>query len=465
MKRTFFTLLIVSLLSLGLFNSRIQAQSNDSYTYYYLSPINVQNTGDLSANLDKEVKKVIQAGHLAPFRTLYGEEPPAYHWYHRYDSVYTLSLAYPYLPASTQTLVKQYLATELANYPVWSATLLDLQTGFKREPDELSSTERGNYSLAGYASRPKLFALYALWLYAHQTGDWTLIDNNWSSITSFYSSYRTETSSYYSSIAGAIGMARMAQHRNASSQLTTAVSDIATGLTNGKNYDTFGLNAENAYKGGLAGDWSGWTRSELFLGFHLLDITPEIGRYFRDNPTLVTSIIGSSRSNQYSLSKAEYFWPLWYMAQAPHWTRYYGEGSGTPPDAKAMIFPIKNWVQKEPASKLRTYLDVPDALVGDFYYMQNVVRTIEASGTECWEDVRTSAAECVSGGTITPTPMPTATVKEGDANGDAVVDGIDYLIWRTNYNQLKTGPSFGDFNNSGKVDGVDYLVWRSNYGK
>jgi hypothetical protein len=54
----------------------------------------------------------------------------------------------------------------------------------------------------------------------------------------------------------------------------------------------------------------------------------------------------------------------------------------------------------------------------------------------------------------------------GDANGDGKVDDADYAIWRTNYNQTKTGgASIGDFNTNGKVEGLDYVIWLTNFGK
>jgi hypothetical protein len=53
----------------------------------------------------------------------------------------------------------------------------------------------------------------------------------------------------------------------------------------------------------------------------------------------------------------------------------------------------------------------------------------------------------------------------GDANGDGKVDDADYSIWRTNYNQTKTGgASIGDFNQNSKVEGLDYVIWLTNYG-
>lgn len=64
-------------------------------------------------------------------------------------------------------------------------------------------------------------------------------------------------------------------------------------------------------------------------------------------------------------------------------------------------------------------------------------------------------------GSISPSPTP----KPGDTDGDAKVDGLDYVVWLNHYNQNLTGPTNGDFNNSGKVDGLDYVVWINNYGK
>lgn len=62
------------------------------------------------------------------------------------------------------------------------------------------------------------------------------------------------------------------------------------------------------------------------------------------------------------------------------------------------------------------------------------------------------------------TASPTPSVVRGDANGDKVVDIIDYDIWRTNYNKTtQNGPKDGDFNSDTRVDLVDYSIWRNNY--
>ncbi len=52
-----------------------------------------------------------------------------------------------------------------------------------------------------------------------------------------------------------------------------------------------------------------------------------------------------------------------------------------------------------------------------------------------------------------------------DFNGDGVVDGLDYLIWKMN-NGIPSGATVlqGDANGDGKVDGADFLFWQRNAG-
>jgi hypothetical protein len=57
-----------------------------------------------------------------------------------------------------------------------------------------------------------------------------------------------------------------------------------------------------------------------------------------------------------------------------------------------------------------------------------------------------------------------AQTSSADANGDGRVDGIDFTIWLSHYNQSGNGASNGDFNGSGFVDGVDFSIWLANYG-
>jgi plastocyanin len=71
--------------------------------------------------------------------------------------------------------------------------------------------------------------------------------------------------------------------------------------------------------------------------------------------------------------------------------------------------------------------------------------------------------------TISPiqssTPTITPVQRQGDANGDGTVDGIDYVAWLSHYSQTTSrGNIDGDFNTDTRVDGVDYVIWLTNYG-
>jgi hypothetical protein len=65
----------------------------------------------------------------------------------------------------------------------------------------------------------------------------------------------------------------------------------------------------------------------------------------------------------------------------------------------------------------------------------------------------------------TSTASPTAGGKAGDANGDNLIDGRDYVVWVNHYGTTSTGSTNGDFNNDSLVDGRDYVIWVQNYGK
>lgn len=52
----------------------------------------------------------------------------------------------------------------------------------------------------------------------------------------------------------------------------------------------------------------------------------------------------------------------------------------------------------------------------------------------------------------------------GDYNGDNVVDGIDYALWRETLGDSVTAGEGADGNNNGVIDSGDFTVWLDNYG-
>lgn len=60
--------------------------------------------------------------------------------------------------------------------------------------------------------------------------------------------------------------------------------------------------------------------------------------------------------------------------------------------------------------------------------------------------------------------LPLTSNSNADGNGDGKVDGVDFVIWMTNYGRNISGANNGDYNGDGKVDGIDYVVWLGDYG-
>ena len=51
----------------------------------------------------------------------------------------------------------------------------------------------------------------------------------------------------------------------------------------------------------------------------------------------------------------------------------------------------------------------------------------------------------------------------GDADGDGLVDGLDYVAWSNSYPLSDVDWIGGDFNGDRLADGLDYVIWSNNY--
>ena len=51
---------------------------------------------------------------------------------------------------------------------------------------------------------------------------------------------------------------------------------------------------------------------------------------------------------------------------------------------------------------------------------------------------------------------------DGDANGDRIVDGLDFIIWNSFKFTSGTNWGSGDFNGDGITDGLDFILWNNN---
>ena len=112
-----------------------------------------------------------------------------------------------------------------------------------------------------------------------------------------------------------------------------------------------------------------------------LDASPEILRFISDNPDTKKQAVER-------ISAIKEVYPLWWLHQPPYFTRWTGdEGVGTPPDLFGMIYPIERWVKQTPADELAKYMRSAPTGIGDCYWMESLVQTIEACGPVQWSKV------------------------------------------------------------------------------
>lgn len=86
-------------------------------------------------------------------------------------------------------------------------------------------------------------------------------------------------------------------------------------------------------------------------------------------------------------------------------------------------------------------------------------------GKGAYSTVSSAASSSTPSPSLATSPIPSPTLKLGDANGDRLVDLTDYNVWLSHYRESISGYQNGDFNNNGVVDGIDYVIWALNYGK
>ena len=313
--------------------------------------------------LEAEVAKIIGAGHLMPFRVQYGEGRPRHHFAEPWIMMLTLARGYSYVGTNTQSAIRDYVEAETKLHPPWSSEALG-PTGAYRQGDPKGAPEVGlppKYNLTGTM-------FYALWLYGFHTGDWGLIQPQWNNLQAIYAQLKRSPPTY-ETINGAIAMARMAREFNDGAAETRFAADAADLMQAGKNFESFRRNAHLAYSGK-----PDWYRGSDGITFALFHLTPEVAHYIKDQPEL-------KRATEAYVDQALTIWPLWWMAQAPVGDGgYFDEGCCAGPETRMMLFSYLAWVRQKPAAELSRLVDVPDALVGDCYYLQNLVTAIEAWG-------------------------------------------------------------------------------------
>ena len=153
----------------------------------------------LRQTLEKEVRKMLKAGHL---RAGYfsgglmdsGGSGAWDFWVNPGELVSTLSQAALLLEnAQMRAALREYLAREVAAYPPWRIGHIGYGHGHPRElydlpPEELDGrVGRPTVSLAKDPKGPPSFdSLYAMWVYGQATGDWETVEKGYGEMDALF---------------------------------------------------------------------------------------------------------------------------------------------------------------------------------------------------------------------------------------------------------------------------------------
>jgi len=357
-----------------------QAVPYEKYLWetYRVSSIDTEATANLVAQLQNEIEQILDRPLLAPLRLSFGDTVEEAYWlyYEPGRIITTLSYAYPYVTSRQQNRIRRYVGTLLAHpkHAPYAESILGPTDGASRALHGRLIAEGRYITYHGHC--PTLHVLYGLWLYGDRTGGWAAIEPYWEQVKKRYRR-GLEEPRLYGQMGAHIAMARLAKKFGDLETLGLAEKALSADLEEGKDLTRI---AERLKRTRFA-YFHDPRRRGFFPGdcWMFLDACPEILRYLND--TQKEEVLRRTAA-----LKARY--PLWWLHQAPYFTRWTGDESvGITPEAMGMVFPVERWIAQKDPKQLAMYLRSTPVGVGDCYWIEALVQTIEAFGHLTWERV------------------------------------------------------------------------------
>jgi hypothetical protein len=378
----FFVVLTVGSVVTALSAAQPQTAEWDKYLWQTCRSSQIpQSASNLVTDLRIESQKILDAGPLAPLRTVYAdlEQDPYFMYWQGGRIVTTLAMAWPHLTPPQRNTVRKYVRDELAD-PLrapWNLKgFIPPDIGSRRELHTFHEPRGWDryWSMWGH-NKPTMGALYGLWLYADRSGDWEPIRANYSQLTKLYAR-KTDECGLYGTMGAHIAMARIARHLKDDDTLALATSNAFSAFQAGTNFAAVEVATRKYWKE----RYEPRQVNLVYQGWMFLDLCPEVGRYLSDYLKEETL-----RRNALGLQK----YPLFWLREVPYWSRWTGdEGLGIPTELMGMIVPVERWVANAPAEKLEIYTRSAPISIGDCYWLEALVMAIEAAGKTEWIHVR-----------------------------------------------------------------------------
>lgn len=347
-----------------------------------------QNTSDpisesvLLSALSNEIQKMLDAGHLRPgyYNTgqfsLYAQlsnyfENPG-------DTLYTLSLAYPYLSETMKSRVRQYLIEEFELYfdPAMYGRI-GWKDGAAREwmplpPEAQESLENFGPTVTSdgrFSWQYPPFNFYALWKYvqivpedvqkAYDLAKSKLVVPLPATITDDILFQRPfEHNAYIAGYLGFLELQELAGKSTEDQVLRTRVTQELNRLQLLRS-QSFTVNTY-------------WTINDRYhmrvlnISRNFLYMTPELGDYLRTNAfSRVEAAV-----DEYNQTA-----PYWFVAR---YNAVANEGVRQNLYDYPAMFQAKAYILNDDRAELTKYLDAPAFRVGDLFYIQNLVAALQA---------------------------------------------------------------------------------------
>ncbi len=350
---------------------------------FSIRDIDADKTKPLVEQLHREIDRVVQAGALAPLRLAYGDIAEPHDgevtWLYCEPGriITTLGWAWPHLDADRQAKVRSYVRTLLADEKHAPHV-----AGIKARDAGKTRNLSGQGTLIGKMPDaqlcPTAHVLYGVWLYGHRSGHWDDIQPSWPKLRKRYTDALTGETFLLGQMSAHVGMARMARRFGDRATADKARAALQADLEVAS--DPARLIRRTART-----RWRVYLqprRSPFFPGqpWLLLDACPELLRWYaKANP-------GDAEAR---IEKITARYPHWYLAAAPYFTRWTGDESvGTSPELMGMVLPVRRWILGESAETLRNYMRSVPVGIGDCYWIESLVMTIEAHGRCQWKPLK-----------------------------------------------------------------------------
>ena len=356
--------------------------------------------------LETEIQKIVDAGDLRPGYYVIGQHADYSRLWDYFnnpgETLYTLSIAYPYISASLQAQVSSYLENYYQKYFVENMyATTGWIDGAPREamplPDDISeymydpardpnnSQDRALFpstSVPGFAWSYPPHNMYALFTYtlnvpgvnpleAYNLAESRLVVPVPSTATTRWFQERPYEHNAY--LSGYIGFLRlqelagMVEHDSGLRQQVISERDRLLQL----KYEIFDkdtwwvenpeLIPENPDRTHI------YQRKEMDIARNFMWLVPELGEYLYQN---IHSKI------QEAVDEYNYVAPYWFVSR---YEAFPGEGVSSVLWNYPAVFQAKAYALKQPYDDLAIFIDAPAFQRGDLFHIQNLVATLQAS--------------------------------------------------------------------------------------